>query len=228
MSYRRIAVVGLAAIAVAILFVVANVNDEIEADASRSPAAAELEVALRPSTLTTEDGIEPVVIDRSASSDLSVKENVPDRIDRSGGVRRAAIDSVISLADVVGEQAESVLAEAALGHAEPAVREEAVHALAERGGTLALQTLQQALQDPSGRVRDAAIRAFVDMGGDQAASVLGSALTTEGDISMRVNVIDALGEIGGPEATRYLEQLLSDENDRVREAAAQWLAEPSG
>jgi len=40
---------------------------------------------------------------------------------------------------------------------------------------------------------------------------------------MRVNTVDALGEIGGRDAARYLEQMLGDENDVVRDAAAEWL-----
>jgi HEAT repeat protein len=61
----------------------------------------------------------------------------------------------------------------------------------------------------------------------EAVLALGSALSTEDD-SMRLNAVDALGEIGGPNASRYLEPMLQDENDIVREAAAQWLAELSG
>ena len=42
---------------------------------------------------------------------------------------------------------------------------------------------------------------------------------------VRVDAVDALGEIGGQEAVRLLQGATADENDTVREAAAEWLTE---
>lgn len=138
--------------------------------------------------------------------------------------RRAELQAVAALADVAGQQTESILAATALGHSEPAFREEAIHALGERRGSISLQTLQLALQDPSPRIRAAAIRAFVEIGGDSAALELSAALSAT-DPALRLSAVDALGQIGGTEAARYLHQVLLDESAVVREAAHQWLAE---
>lgn len=140
--------------------------------------------------------------------------------------RKEALEAVTALADMPGEQADSSLSSVALSHGDPAVREEAVYALSERRGTIALRTLQEALHDSSPRVRDAAIRALVDANADDAATLLSMALRAE-DVATRLSAIDALGEVGGPEATRYIEQMLRDDNDVVREAAAEWMSELS-
>jgi HEAT repeat protein len=139
---------------------------------------------------------------------------------------KIGLEAVLAAADTPGQDADSVLASVALGHDDVAVREEAVYALGERGGGLAMQTLQQAIQDPHPRIREAAVRALVDVDTDEAARILGGALTAK-DAALRLDAVEALGEIGSPEATRYIAQALGDESRLVREAAAQWLAELS-
>ncbi|MGQ0836377.1 MAG: HEAT repeat domain-containing protein [Gammaproteobacteria bacterium] len=213
MRFGRIAALGFTGVALAVAGV-----DWLDIGTARHPAMVDSRLLARPPVIVAEDAIERVP-DRTRLANLLSAVHAPD-------ARSAAMDAVTALADVPGQHWDSALADAALGHAESAVREEAIHALGERGGSIAVHTLQQALQDPSPRIRDAAVRAFAEMGGDEAVLVLGSALSAA-DASMRVNAMDALGEIGGPDATRYLEQMLGDENGVVREAAAEWLAELS-
>jgi HEAT repeat protein len=137
---------------------------------------------------------------------------------------RAELHAVAALAHASGLSADSVLVAAALGNAEIAVREEAIHALAERGACVAIPTLQQTLQDSSPRVQDATIFALRDIGGDEAVQSLGSALDLA-DPSLRLHAVDALGQMSQPAVALHLERALYDESDLVREAAAQWLAE---
>jgi len=47
------------------------------------------------------------------------------------------------------------------------------------------------------------------------------------DVSLREETVDALGEIGGATAVLLLQQALADEQNSVRAAAAEWLAERS-
>ena len=214
MSIGRLAILGFSTIAAAVALI-----------SAQQPATVDSQLP-RPPSVVPEDWFTRAAADGSAGGGRVSYIDMPNLI-RATDTRRAALQGVVALAETRGQLEDSALANAALGHMESAVREEAVHALSERGGTIALQTLQQALQDPSPRVREEALRALVVMGGDAAVLVLGSALDTE-DASMRLNAMDALGEIGGPDAARYLEPMLQDENAVVREAAAQWLAELSG
>lgn len=140
--------------------------------------------------------------------------------------RKAGLETVATAAEAQGQHADSVLADLAIGHADVAVREEAIHELGERGGALAARTLQQAIQDPQPRVREAAVRALADVGTDEAVRILGGALSAN-DATLRLDAVEALGEIGSRDAERYLRQVLGDESPPVREAAAQWLDELS-
>lgn len=222
MRFSRITVPGSTGVAAAVALAVAGV-DWLDIGTARQPITVESQFAPRPSVAMAEAPVARSPRDVSARHDLTSKPDALSLV-RAADTRSAAMHEVATLADVPGLHAESALAAAALSHAEAAIREEAIHALGERGGTIALQTLQQALQDPSPRVREATVRAFADVGGDEAASALSSALSAA-DPSLRLNAVDGLGEIGGSDATRYLKQMLQDENDAVREAAAQWLAE---
>lgn len=140
--------------------------------------------------------------------------------------RKAGFEAAATAVESTGPHADSVLADLALGHADVAVREEAIHALGERSGALAARTLQQAIQDPQPRIREAAVRALADVGTDEAARILAGALSAK-DASLRLDAVEALGEIGSAEAERYIRQVLGDESPQVREAAAQWIDELS-
>jgi HEAT repeat protein len=141
-------------------------------------------------------------------------------------LRKAGFATVASAAESAGPQADSVLADAALGYADAAVREEAIRALGERGSSLAVQTLQQTIQDPDSRIQHATVRALTDVGTQEAVWILGVVLGAQ-DASLRLDAVEALGDIGSPDAALYIQQGLRDESPPVREAAAQWLAELS-
>jgi HEAT repeats/HEAT repeat len=141
-------------------------------------------------------------------------------------LRKTGLAIIASAADSAGHDADSVLADAALDHADAAVREEAIHALGERGGSLAVQTLQQTMQDPDLGIRRAAVQALADIGTDEAARILSVALSAK-DNSLRLDAVEALGDIGSQDSVLYIQQVLQDESPPVREAAAQWLAELS-
>jgi HEAT repeats len=224
MNHRHIVVLGIAGIGAAVALVIADV-DRTDTGATQQPARADLQTPRRPAALFDEDAVEQPIIDESAKRGPTPQLDAQSlaRADKRG----VRIDAIAALMEAPEQYSESTLADMALSHAEPSVREEAVHALGERRGAVALQTLQQALQDPNPRVRAEAIRALVVVGGRDAVSILSSALSAS-DPSLRVDVVDALGEIGGSDATQFLEQMRHDENDVVREAAAEWLAELKG
>lgn len=137
---------------------------------------------------------------------------------------RTTLEGLAIAAESPGSDATSLLAEAALGHPDIAVREEAVHALGERGDGLAVQTLQQSIQDPDARVRAASVRALTAIGTEDAVRVLGGTLSAT-DASLRLDAADALGEIGSRAAGRFLQQLLGDDDPRIRDSAEAWLEE---
>ena len=110
-------------------------------------------------------------------------------------LRKTGLATVATAAESAGHNADSVLANAALGYADAAVREEAIHALGERGGSLAVQTLQQTIQDPDSGIRRATVRALADVGTPEAARILGVALSAK-DNSLRLDAVEALGDIG--------------------------------
>jgi hypothetical protein len=103
-------------------------------------------------------------------------------------------------------------------------REEAMYGFAELGGSSVVGYLQQGLSDRDERVRDAAIESLIELGGTASIQALSTTLNHP-DAGTRIDTVDALGEIGGPEAITLLQSAMGDENDTVREAAAEWLTE---
>jgi HEAT repeat protein len=218
----RIVILGCTGIAAVIALAVAGV-DWIDTGTAPQSTKAAAQLQLHTRVIAAEAAVDRPRIEGPSGRDLLPPGGVLSPI-RTDETHKVAMQTVGSLAEVPGQHAESALAGAALSNAHPAVREEAVHALGERGGAIALQTLQQVLQDPSPRVRQAAVQAFVDIGGDEAMLILSSALGSD-DASLRVSALDALALIGGPAARPYIEQMLGDENDGARAAAGEWLAE---
>lgn len=148
-----------------------------------------------------------------------------DRDTRAPGAQiRAELEALAIAADAPGSDAVALLVEAALGHADVAVREEAVHGLGERRGVLVVPTLQQAIQDPQSRVRAASVRALTDVATEEAVWALGGVLGAS-DASLRLDATDALGQIGSRDAMHLLQQLTGDADPRVRESAEGWLEE---
>lgn len=161
------------------------------------------------------DRLEPAL--ESAESDLSAELLRLALTDSDATVRLRAVSA---LADIDDERAGKMLATIVIQDQDVAVREEAVSALSERRGAADIQALEQALMDPNSRVREAAIEAFVTIGGESAAQAL-STLVHIGDVSSRLQAVDALGEIGGDISAESLREALMDENDAVRESAAE-------
>lgn len=224
MGIKRIVALGPLCLAVAAALATFGIRWQ-HASTTRQPI--ELGPQLRPPlrVVMAEAAVGQPAVVKSAVPTFIFESDEPNR-ERTREARRVALEEIAALTDERGEHAESALAAAALSHTEIAVREEAIHALGERGGAVALQILQQVLQDPDPRIRAAAVPALVDVGGAGAVWALGGALAT-GEDSLRLSVVDALGEIGRLETTRYLEQALQDRNGLVREAAGEWLAELS-
>ena len=103
-------------------------------------------------------------------------------------------------------------------------REEAMYGFAELGGSSVVGYLQQGLSDRDERIREAAIESLIELGGTASIQALSTTLKHP-DAGTRIDTVDALGEIGGPEAITLLQSAMGDENDTVREAAAEWLTE---
>lgn len=217
---RAIGVTAAGVVAAAVVLVSA---DWFDTRARRQPTESDARLMPQPAREPAEHAIgrpgagEPRAgaLAPGASSRLAIEQ------------RKAGLETVATTAEALGQHADSVLADMALGHADVAVREEAIHALGERGGALAARTLQQAIQDPEPRIREAAVRALADVGTDEAVRILGGALSAK-DATLRLDAVEALGEIGSPDAERYIRQVLGDESPLVREAAAQWIDELSG
>lgn len=112
----------------------------------------------------------------------------------------------------------------AVGHRDARAREDALHWLGEAGGEVALQTSRQALFDPSLDVRRAAVRSLARMGGVEAEQSLVAILQSP-EVSLRLEVLDALALLNPRAARAQLEMAALDGDQVVREAAAEWLEE---
>ncbi len=91
-----------------------------------------------------------------------------------------------------------------LHHPEDAVRESALHAMAEIGGKEIARPAVAALRDPSAPVRAAATR-VIGVGGDPTATqVLVRRLEQEEDEGVLAGILTAVGRLGGSEALNVL------------------------
>jgi hypothetical protein len=98
------------------------------------------------------------------------------------------------------------------------VRYDAVTALGRIGGRRAATGLVGALRDSSWNVRREARRALVAIGAPAVEPLVRAAADTERDL--RWQVACALGRIGSDEATRVLETMRTDPDERVRNEVA--------
>ncbi len=105
----------------------------------------------------------------------------------------------------------------ALADGDPAVRGAATRSLGETRDRRAVAPLARALADPA--TDDYAARALGHTGDPSAAPALGKALSTP-DTGLRVTVVLALGQLGGPEAEALLRQAAQDPDPAVARAAA--------
>lgn len=138
----------------------------------------------------------------------------------------SAVAQTSTTAPQLDDQAATARAAAALFADDPAVRENAVRVLGERGDDHVLPNLQQALVDPNRRVRAAVIDALADMGSDAALWTLTLAMN-DSDPGLREDAVYAAGRIGGAAGQAVVQLALGDPEDTVREAAAQVLEELS-
>ena len=110
--------------------------------------------------------------------------------------------------------------------ADPAVRQEAIYAMADIGGEANAATIAEALRDPDEGVRIAAIDVLSTMDGETPAALLVGALQDE-NARVRLKAVNAFGDSDGPTATLALQQALADPDVRIRETAAELLEERS-
>lgn len=103
-------------------------------------------------------------------------------------------------------------------------REEAMYGFGDIGDSNSIPYLLVGLSDPDKSVREEAVRSLAEIGGTESVMALGIAVNAP-EAGVRLDAVDALGEIGGQEAVRLLQEATTDENDVVREAAAEWLTE---
>ena len=107
---------------------------------------------------------------------------------------------------------------------DPALRRDAVYAMADVAGEPDVVAIGEALHDPNVSVRRAAVVALTGVEGEVATSYLVAALS-DTEPQVRRDAVEALGEIGGPSVRQGLRQALMDNDAGVREAALQMLAE---
>lgn len=116
---------------------------------------------------------------------------------------------------------------AALADPDVDVRSVAVDALANLGGSGAVEMLQIALRDTERAIRQQAVRALEEIGGDAAVQALKVALG-DADADLRLEAVDAIGGLGGPGAFQALEHAATDPDSVVRGGAEDWLTELKG
>lgn len=115
----------------------------------------------------------------------------------------------------------------ALDDPDPAVREDAIEALGDRGDPEGISGLQRALYSEYDWLKLSAIEALADIGTDEAVMALGPLLSDD-DARLREAVVDALADIGTDAARGYLDQALSDSDTNVSAMASEALAELFG
>lgn len=138
---------------------------------------------------------------------------------------RSDLQGVQRLADRPDGQTVPKLAAIARDDGDPAVRQEALYAIADIGTDADAPVIAQSLRDPDSSVRIAAIDVLSTMDGEAPAALLIEALN-DPDPAIRLRAVDALGDIEGPMASAALQQALGDADAGVRAAAGELLEEP--
>ena len=134
------------------------------------------------------------------------------------------VERVLLLGDHPDKSTMSTLTTIVREDADPAVRQEAVYAMADIGGEANAATIAEALRDPDDGVRMAAIDVLSTMDGETPTAFLVGALQDD-DPRVRLRAVDAFGDIEGPTASMALQQALADPDATVREVAAELIAE---
>lgn len=142
---------------------------------------------------------------------------------RQREAKLAALDQLLDQKD------DSTLSELrhAAGDVDPAVRAAAIRGLGEIGETGDDAWLRLALSDADEAVREAAIEAIASLGGGFAAQALASALNDRAS-ARREQALYALADLPSAEVDELLDMAQSDGDPRLRELAAELLAERRG
>ena len=136
----------------------------------------------------------------------------------------ARVDAIAEVGASGDRQAQDLLVGAAANDGDPAVRAEALRALALIYTGTQESAFKQALADADRGVREAAIAALERVADESAVQSLAFALD-DAEPSLRARAADALGEIGGEAAHNLLLRASTDESSTVREVAATRLAQ---
>jgi HEAT repeat protein len=132
------------------------------------------------------------------------------------GLSQAPTSDRVEIAVTAGKTGATATVRAALADSDAGVRRAAAeHAT----GPALLPALVGALGDRDAAVRVAAVRGLV---GQKAVAQLAQAARST-ELGVRLAALEAIGEVGGPEARRVLEEALGEAEERVRIAAAHGL-----
>ena len=138
--------------------------------------------------------------------------------------KKVRVKAIYALADIGGDDAVAAMA-AAAGDENAWVRAETAYALGTLGGDTAIQVLKHALHDADSG------RAGISHRGVHRTLAAGNPLEHWLSLyktrtpTLRVEAIEALVDIGGETAMRLLDQALEDQDNGVRQAANEALAE---
>jgi HEAT repeat protein len=133
-----------------------------------------------------------------------------------GSLSQAPTSDRVEIAVTAGKTGATATVRAALADSDAGVRRAAAeHAT----GAALLPALVGALGDRDAAVRIAAVRGLV---GQKAVAQLAQAARST-ELGVRLAALEAIGEVGGPEARRVLEEALGEAEERVRIAAAHGL-----
>jgi len=151
--------------------------------------------------------------DEKAALDLLTQE----LISGDDNVKNKVVYAVWNLGS---ERAVEVLAEAAQTY--PAVRKQALEALANLRESMAIPSLAQYLSDPDDEVRSTVVNALGEIGGANVIPHLIKAVDDR-DIDIAEAAVEFLGQIGGEEVIQYLNNLLENRSGKLVGAVAEAL-----
>jgi len=154
-----------------------------------------------------------VLKDEQAGLDLLMQELVSGDDDVKDKV-------VYALWNFGSERAVEVLAKAAQTY--PAVRKEALEALATLRESVAIPTLAQYVSDPDSRVRSTVVNSLGEIGGADVIPYLIKAVDDR-DADIAERAVEFLGQIGGEEVIRNLNDLLENRSGKLVGAVAEAL-----
>lgn len=135
--------------------------------------------------------------------------------DTSPAVRLAALKGLQRINDPEGAPAVST----ALADGDVAVRKTAVEVATRLAGFKDVAAVAKLISDPDAVVRGKAADALGVFQSKGAVAGLAALAVTDSDEDVRVDAVNALGEIGDPAGKSAIEKALNDASPRVRDAA---------